>query len=501
MPAVVPDVSVSRVPAPGQPTGVRPQAEGEAASDPFAALLAAVDVSAAPDVAVALSAQIEIPAVDAAVQTAKPDAKVDLPAVPAGKDVPQAQAELMLAIAETTGMPPAPEGKKPDALVPANASPGDPAPAEAQPDAVVPAPPKKADVPDDAEAEVAVTMPALPAAVPVVPVPAPAPTIAAPPSVESGETKQAVASISADAKSVPAPDLSIPVAAAQTATVAEKPTVTATDKVGDAEQPKAGEAKPTVAANATTTDEPALETEAVAPKPAKSAALPDGTPAKSASDAETEKQPDHAAGLPAKTPQPDADTQKAKAPTPTPAADATANAAANATANAPALPAPALAHSAATQAVPQAVHLSNAADAVPIAGVAMEIAAHARDGKSHFEIRLDPPELGRIDVRLHIDHDGQVTSHLRVDRAETLDLLRRDAPSLERALQDAGLKTADSGLQFSLRHQNSSQHNQDREAPTTSARLVLPDEASATAETRRHYGRLAGLGGGVDIRV
>jgi len=151
--------------------------------------------------------------------------------------------------------------------------------------------------------------------------------------------------------------------------------------------------------------------------------------------------------------------------------------------------------------VPQAVHLSNAADAVPIAGVAVEIAAHARDGKSHFEIRLDPPELGRIDVRLHIDHDGQVTSHLRVDRAETLDLLRRDAPSLERALQDAGLKTADSGLQFSLRHQNSSQHNQDREAPTTSARLVLPDEASATAETRRHYGRLAGLGGGVDIRV
>jgi flagellar hook-length control protein FliK len=158
-------------------------------------------------------------------------------------------------------------------------------------------------------------------------------------------------------------------------------------------------------------------------------------------------------------------------------------------------------HSVASHGVPQAAHLSTTADAVSIAGVAVEIAAHARDGKNHFEIRLDPPELGRIDVRLHIDHDGQVTSHLRVDRTETLDLLRRDAPALEKALQDAGLKTADSGLQFSLRHQNSSQQNQGHEPPPTSARLVLPDEASATAETRRHYGRLAGLGGGVDITV
>jgi flagellar hook-length control protein FliK len=224
-------------------------------------------------------------------------------------------------------------------------------------------------------------------------------------------------------------------------------------------------------------------------------------PAKSTADAKTEKLPDDASDLPAKATQLDGDTQKAKASAPLPAADATANANANAAANAPAVPAQAMAHSVASHGVPQAVHQSSAADAVPIAGVAVEIAAHARDGKTHFEIRLDPPDLGRIDVRLHIDRDGQVTSHLRVDRAETLDLLRREAPSLERALQDAGLKTADSGLQFSLRHQNSSQQNQSHEPPPNSARLVLPDEASATAETRRHYGRLAGLRGGVDIRV
>ena len=40
-----------------------------------------------------------------------------------------------------------------------------------------------------------------------------------------------------------------------------------------------------------------------------------------------------------------------------------------------------------------------------------------------------------------------------VDRADTLDLLKRDALQLERALQQAGLKTSDNALEFSLRQQ------------------------------------------------
>ena len=36
------------------------------------------------------------------------------------------------------------------------------------------------------------------------------------------------------------------------------------------------------------------------------------------------------------------------------------------------------------------------------------------------------------------------------ERRDTLDLMMRDAPQIERALQDAGLKS-DGGLQFSLR--------------------------------------------------
>jgi hypothetical protein len=143
--------------------------------------------------------------------------------------------------------------------------------------------------------------------------------------------------------------------------------------------------------------------------------------------------------------------------------------------------------------------------AVPIAGLAIEIASHARAGKNRFEIRLDPPDLGRIDVRLDVDREGKVTSHLVVDRPETLDLLRRDAPQLERSLQQAGLKTADNALQFSLRDQGGfggQNPNPSHGSPAGAARVIIPDrELPAVETTMAAYNRITGTRAGIDIRV
>jgi chemotaxis protein MotD len=140
------------------------------------------------------------------------------------------------------------------------------------------------------------------------------------------------------------------------------------------------------------------------------------------------------------------------------------------------------------------------ASAVPVEGLAVEIAARAQAGRNRFEIRLDPPELGRIDVRLDVDRSGHVTSRLIVERAETLDLLRRDAPELERALQQAGLKTSDNGLQFMLRDQAFA--GRDDERAPDAARLIVPAANTDAAESlQRGYGRMLRLGGGIDIRV
>lgn len=95
---------------------------------------------------------------------------------------------------------------------------------------------------------------------------------------------------------------------------------------------------------------------------------------------------------------------------------------------------------------------SAAADPAPdLNGFAVSIAARSLSGAKQFEIRLDPPELGRVDVRLSIDAAGKAVAHMATDQPQTLDLLRKDAPALTQALRDAGLDVSQNGLNFSLR--------------------------------------------------
>lgn len=82
--------------------------------------------------------------------------------------------------------------------------------------------------------------------------------------------------------------------------------------------------------------------------------------------------------------------------------------------------------------------------------VALQISRSVQNGADSFQIRLDPPELGRVDVKLDIAHDGRVTAVVAVDNEQTLQLLMRDQGLLERALQEAGLKTDSGSLNFSL---------------------------------------------------
>jgi len=83
--------------------------------------------------------------------------------------------------------------------------------------------------------------------------------------------------------------------------------------------------------------------------------------------------------------------------------------------------------------------------------LAFELVRQVSDGNTRFQIRLDPAELGKIDVRLDIDASGQINARLTVEKAETLDLMQRDQRGLEKALQQAGLDGAKTNLEFSLK--------------------------------------------------
>lgn len=98
----------------------------------------------------------------------------------------------------------------------------------------------------------------------------------------------------------------------------------------------------------------------------------------------------------------------------------------------------------------------------PLQMLPIEIGMQAVRGVTNFQIRLDPAELGRVDVKLEIREDGEVNASLVVDRVETLQLLRRDASTLQQAFEQAGLKQGADGLSFSLRGEGQQGQNQEQ---------------------------------------
>jgi flagellar hook-length control protein FliK len=147
-------------------------------------------------------------------------------------------------------------------------------------------------------------------------------------------------------------------------------------------------------------------------------------------------------------------------------------------------------------------HVQVSAQPTPnVPALAVEIAAKSQSGAKQFDIRLDPPELGRVEVRLSIDATGKASAHLSADTPQTLDLLQKDAPALTRALREAGLDVSQDGLNFSLRHQGSQDSNANNSGSRGNGRgfaLTATNSIDATA-TSAAYRSVAD--GRLDIKV
>jgi hypothetical protein len=129
--------------------------------------------------------------------------------------------------------------------------------------------------------------------------------------------------------------------------------------------------------------------------------------------------------------------------------------------------APRVALDARTDTPPPALQLSRAGDAAaqperpmamptpppapPAEQVAMQLRHAVAKGIDKITIQLSPASLGAIEVTLEVSSGARVQVHVVVEKADTLELLRADARGLERALQEAGLRTDSGSLNFNLR--------------------------------------------------
>lgn len=79
------------------------------------------------------------------------------------------------------------------------------------------------------------------------------------------------------------------------------------------------------------------------------------------------------------------------------------------------------------------------AEARQMAQIATQISSASRAGDDRVEIRLDPPELGRVRLSFTFNDDG-VSALVSADRPEVVDLMRRHGEALQRELTAAGYR-------------------------------------------------------------
>lgn len=234
---------------------------------------------------------------------------------------------------------------------------------------------------------------------------------------------------------------------------------------------------------------------ASAPAPEAAVAAPEPQPEVKAA-AKTEARPEMRADIRAEV-RPEAPAPQQQAAAATPAAEAAPPPAQPPAASAGPL---SFAHEVAQKVAAQT---QAAGSVVPVHALAVTIAARASSGSTRFDIKLDPPELGRIEVQMTLDREGRVKSRLVVEKQETLDLLQRDQRNLERTLAQAGLETTEGSIEFSLKDQggNDRQGDGDRPARTWQTAVEDPEATATLAANAATYSRLAAARGGIDIRI
>lgn len=101
------------------------------------------------------------------------------------------------------------------------------------------------------------------------------------------------------------------------------------------------------------------------------------------------------------------------------------------------------------------------------AQLAAQITGRLSGQSTRFELGLTPEGLGRVDVTLDIDSDGQLSARLAFDNPLAATELRGRADDLRRQLEDAGFTVARDALEFSSRDSSSGHGTDQRQQRAT----------------------------------
>ncbi len=136
-----------------------------------------------------------------------------------------------------------------------------------------------------------------------------------------------------------------------------------------------------------------------------------------------------------------------------------------------------LLQSSATNVITQSQSASSAHPATQMVSATIQKAVKAGEDTT-IKLRLDPPELGRVEVKMSIDKDNATKIVLTAEKPETYMLLKQDTEILQNALNNSGLDSSEGSIDFELAseshdfNQNNKQSSKQNNSNTTEEELI-----------------------------
>jgi len=109
--------------------------------------------------------------------------------------------------------------------------------------------------------------------------------------------------------------------------------------------------------------------------------------------------------------------------------------------------------------------------------VGMKIAHAVKTGDTKITIQLEPHNLGKVEIKMEVPHEGRASVVVLADRQDTLHTLQKDAITLEKALQGSGLSTDSGSLSFGLKGGNGGQFAKEGSNAYSHLNNMLGDDA------------------------
>lgn len=127
--------------------------------------------------------------------------------------------------------------------------------------------------------------------------------------------------------------------------------------------------------------------------------------------------------------------------------------------------------------------------------IKVNITQSAIKGIDKVEIKLNPADLGQLEIKMQIGKDGRLQAHIIASNVETLDLLQKDLSSLKDAFNNAGYQTDDGSFSFSYRGEE--QNNNEREQLRNFIGEIIAQDVAEELAANNDYISVDG----VNIRV